>query len=102
MAFKENLDEFLDEKEGFAVKAVLHFVSGKRKSIKAIFDAPYLNAQLGEYDMETREPRLTCKESDVRSLKRGDAVTVELVGYDVLAVEPDGTGIAIVRLACSP
>jgi len=98
MAFKENLSVFFNVR-GFAVYARIR-VGRRTRRIKVIFDEPYLNPQLGEYDMETREPRFTCKESDVRGLARGDTVDVHGKTFDVLAVEPDGTGIAIVRLAC--
>ena len=65
--------------------------------MRAIFDEPYLNAELGEYELDTNQPRLTCKWKNVQDVARGD------VGgrpYDVVTnAQPDGTGMALLALA---
>ena len=97
----ENLDDFLqtDDDGGFATTAVVQFQGGGTRTISVLFDDPYLNAQLGEYEADTSEPRISGKEVDMVGISRGDYVTVAGENFDVLASpEADGTGWALVRL----
>lgn len=98
----ENLDAFfdLDTNGGFAFPAVLQSQKGWTRTINAIFDDPYFNAQIGEYEADTSSPRLTAKESDLAGLLRGDTIIVAGETFDVLdSPEQDGTGTAVIRLA---
>lgn len=98
----ENLDDFLqlDESGGFATPAVIQFQGGGARTVQVLFDDPYLNAQLGEYEADTSEPRISGKEVDLLGIFRGDVVTVAGETFDVMASpEADGTGWALVRLA---
>lgn len=100
----ENLDDFLavDDDGGFATPAVLRFQDGSRKTVSVIFDEPYFNAQLGEYDADSSQPRITGKESDLVHVRRGDLVQVGGTTYEALtSYQPDGTGMAMVTLAVS-
>lgn len=95
----ENLDVFLIADE-FAVTVTLRLQSGVVRQFNAVFDDPYLNAELGEYDLDTSRPRLTCKESDVVGVSRGDEVEIDGTVYDVLTgPQPDGTGMAMLEMA---
>lgn len=69
--------------------------------MRAIFDEPYLNAELGEYELDTNQPRLTCKWKNVQDVARGDVVEVGGRPYDVVTnnAQPDGTGMALLALA---
>jgi len=98
----ERLDDFLSE-DDFAVRAVFIPEGGKgvpRNPVTVIFDEPYYNAEMGEYDMATGEPRVTCKASDVAGLKKHDACMIDGVRF-VLDHDPypDGTGMATVKLS---
>jgi hypothetical protein len=98
----ENLDDFLqtDDDGGFAQSAVVTFQDGTTRTITVLFDDPYLNAQLGEYEADTSEPRISGKESDMVGISKYDRVTVAGETFDVYASpEADGTGWALVRLA---
>lgn len=98
----ENLDDFLqlDDDGGFATLAVIKFQHGGTRSASVLFDDPYLNAQLGEYEADTSTPRISGKEVDLAGVQRGDEVTVAGETFDVLASpEPDGTGWATVTMA---
>lgn len=98
----ENLDDFfdLDTNGGFAFSAVLQSQKGWTRTINAIFDDPYFNSQLGEYEADTSSPRLTAKEVDLAGLLRGDTIIVAGENFDVLdSPEQDGTGTAVIRLA---
>lgn len=98
----ENLDDFLglDETGGFATPAFFTLSDGSTRTVNVIFDDPRLDAELGEYVAETTDPFVTGKESDLAGIERGDICAVAGKTYDVLSSErPDGTGMALVRLA---
>ena len=94
----EDLEDFLSV-DDFATVARFTTVSGER-AVTGIFDEPYFNAETGEYDLATGEPRFTCKESDVIGVRRNDACIVNGVPYSVdHDPYPDGTGMAVVKLS---
>lgn len=102
----ENLDDFLglDTQDGFAKKATVHFASTTAtRQVKGIFDEPYLNAQLGEYQADEIAPRFLCKHIDVFDVGRGDRIDVEGVLFDIMsAPQADGTGMATLYLESPP
>ncbi len=97
----EDLDTFLSTDE-FAVDAVLSFQGGGSRPVKVIYDEPYLNAQLGEYEADRTEPRANGKSADFAGVTRGDTLTISGTGQvlDILtAPQPDGSGWAVLALA---
>lgn len=95
----EDLDEFLDPDE-FADVAVITLQGGDTLQVTGIYDDPYLNAELGEYDMDTSRPRFTCAEADVVGVTRGDIAVIDGQEFDILSSpQSDGTGMAILDLA---
>lgn len=95
----ENLDIFLDT-DDFALRVTARLQAGGERRFRAIFDDPYLNAELGEYELDTSSPRLTCRWADVEDVTRGDVVDVDGRVYDVITnAQPDGTGMAMLALA---
>ncbi len=95
----ENLDIFLDT-DDFAVWVTVCLQAGGERRVRAIFDDPYLNTELGEYELDTSSPRLTCRWADVQDVARGDTVEVNGRVYDVITnAQPDGTGMAMLALA---
>lgn len=94
----ENLDVFVNP-DDFGVPVVIDLQDGGTRELVGIFDDPFLNAQLGEYEPDTSQPRVTAKTSDLAGVRRGDIATVHGREYDVMAVEPDGTGMAVMRMA---
>ena len=95
----EDLDAFLDTKE-FAVEAELQPAQGSPRPIIGIYDEPYLDAQLGEYRMDQVQPRFTCRADLVEGVVRGDVLVIGARVLDVMgAPQPDGTGMATIRLA---
>jgi len=67
--------------------------------VNAIFDNAFFDASIGEIILESSTPRLTCVESGVASVKKGDYVTVDSINYDVFSKQPDGTGMVTIILA---
>lgn len=106
----ENLDDFLQPESGgdFAILAAITLQgSGQVLHVWGIFDDPYLNAELGEYEADTSAPRFTCKEVDVADVDRADVwqqvdpKTHAPIGqpFDIMtAPQSDGAGMAIVRM----
>lgn len=98
----ENLNDFLatDENGGFATPAILFSQAGGRKTVSVIFDEPYFNAQLGEYEADASQPRILGKECDLVGVRRGDRIVVGGQAYEALtSYQPDGTGMATVPMA---
>ena len=90
----ERLEDFLDLND-FAVEVIPTGCS----PFNAIFDNPTMNSETGEYDMNSEQPRVTCKSSDAQGLKKFDTMTVDGVAY-VLNADPhhDGTGMCMLDL----
>ncbi len=44
------------------------------------------------------QPVLRCASADVSAVVEGTAITINSVAYTARAVEPDGTGITLIRL----
>lgn len=98
----ENLDVFLqlDTDGGFAASANVVLQDGSTVTIVGIFDDQYLNAQAGEYEHDTSDPRFLCKSSDAMCIRRGDELSIDGDTYDILtAPQHDGTGMAVIKLA---
>lgn len=62
--------------------------------VRAKFDARYLDA-LG---VETAGPALTVASADLPEVTHATAVTVDGVAYRVIGIQPDGTGLTVLRL----
>lgn len=98
----DDLETFLDL-DDFAVEVRLFPAAGEPRTVPAIFDRPFLSADLGEYMAETEQPRITATEADLQGMTRGDRVDVAGTVYDVLGgPQPDGTGMATLPLAPEP
>lgn len=87
----EDLDIFLDD---FGQEVVFNGTL----TVKAIFDNAFYNTQLGDIDISTTLPRLTCKSSDVETISSKNTVVVSGTTYKVIELQPDGTGMTIITL----
>ena len=105
----EDLDVFLNT-DDFAMFGTVTLQSGAVRTFTGIFDDPYLNAELGEYDMDNMRPRFLCRETDAAGITRGDTITVFQKdkrgvvvwsrNYDILTSEqPTGDGMAVLDLS---
>lgn len=104
MAFEEDLSVYLDL-DAFADE--VRFTSGATPAAYApitcagIFDAPFIDAKAADMQFETSGPQVQVRAADVVFVKRGDYCLVKGQTYDVVQVQPDGTGMAIVTLAAA-
>jgi hypothetical protein len=95
----EDLNDFLDEEE-FATAVTITRADGVVLTLSGIYEDQYMDAQLGEYVMDTERPRVWCKQLDVPGVQRGDICEVDGVTYDVMGQpQSDGTGMALLDLA---
>lgn len=81
----------------FGETAVLHTDAGDCE-VKGIYDAAFFDASMGETVLDTTQKRLLVRDSDLGTLKREDRVTVKCGTFEVLRIEPDGTGFSTVML----
>lgn len=102
----EDLGEFLDESE-FAFPAVITLQKGGLVRLSVQFDDPAVIAEMGDaYAQDDVMPTALCEESKVRAVRRGDSIVITFpapVGalrYEIkAAAQPDGTGLAVLKLA---
>jgi hypothetical protein len=95
-----DLDTFIND-DDFAIEAIYTPKEGDSKIIKVIFDDAYkqMNIQTG---VESGGTSATVKDSDIEGITKGeDGDTLEIndIVYSIIGVEPDGTGMTILRLS---
>lgn len=92
---ESDLDAFLSTDEFADV------VTGRPdgKPFRAIYDETYFDPDAGETVVDTTQPRITCKLSDLAGITRKTPLTVKGKTYTVVKVQPDGTGMAVVLLS---
>lgn len=91
----ENLDLFLDGLDSLTVT----FQTSHARNVKAFFDNAFLDKSIGETALDSTQPRLTCKSSDLMGVARETLVLVSGKTYSVMQIQPDGTGFSTVLLA---
>jgi hypothetical protein len=89
VAFTEPLAAFFDT-AGFAVSATL-----AGASVTGIFDNVYFEA-MG--DVQSASPVFTLPTASASSAAHGQSLVIGATTYKVRGVEPDGTGITVLRL----
>jgi hypothetical protein len=95
----ENLDQFLNPRD-FGQVVTINLANGSIRQVNAIFDDPYFDDTLGEYNLDISAPRILAKMTDLAGVNRGDSVTVAGVQYDVLApAMGDGIGMGTLKMA---
>lgn len=73
---------------------------GSTVTLTGIFDEAVQVISPETMSVETTEPQLVCKTSDVSDLdKSAETLTINGVDYRVIGVEPDGTGLTRLRLS---
>jgi hypothetical protein len=87
----DDLDTFLAD---FGVDVLWDAVT-----YKGIFHNEYEAALLFAGEIESRKPFVEVKESDFSAVTQADTVEIDSTTYHVMAVEPDGTGMLILRLS---
>ena len=90
MAFAEAMDAFFSTTD-FAVTGTL-----AGASVTGIFDAAYFDPLGG--DLQGAQPIFTLPTSSASSAAHGQNLVIGATTYKVRGVEPDGTGVTVLRL----
>lgn len=88
MSFAEDLSVFFDTDE-FADAATYNGAT-----INGIFDNAYFEGQ----GIQSSQPVFTCPTASVPNALHGDELVRAGVTFRVVGVEPDGTGVTLLRL----
>lgn len=103
--FQENLHIFIKD---FGCKLVFTLVNGRTidkdingNELMGIFDCSYSSPELGYMTVMNPDPVLSCVEEDVKSITKGCSCLVNNKNYKVVSNQPDGTGMAIIKLSCN-
>lgn len=91
----EDFDVFFDTGEFADV------VSGRPdgKPFHGIFDEAFFDPEAGETVLDATQPRLTCATSDLVGITRKTVLTIKGQRYTVINIQPDGTGMSVVKLS---
>ena len=89
------MDQMEDDLDGmFATDVFAEEARIGVRTLDVIFDAEY-----GEsFDVAGTSPAIWCRSRDVAALTPGTTIVVRKKKYAASSVEPDGTGITVVRL----
>lgn len=98
MSFQEDLREFLDIDQGFAVTATMHPALGEAYIITGIMSEEYLEIDSGMTGVYGSKPIFECAEEDIREVEYGDLLNVHNKSYRIIEIKPDGTGFASLLL----
>jgi hypothetical protein len=63
-----------------------------------IFESAFQNALLNGVDMESADPTISARTTDVSGLAKDSVLTVASVSWRLKRGEPDGTGMTTLRL----
>ncbi len=69
------------------------------KDFQVLFHNPYEAAVLFGQDIESKGPYVEVKDSDVEEIAQGDDFRVNDTDYKVRGIQPDGTGITVLKLS---
>lgn len=73
--------------------------NGSAVIIRGIYDAGHVLTDTGQVvDVSDSEPMLTVRTKDVTTVVQGSEIDVNSTTYKVVDIQPDGTGITILRL----
>lgn len=98
MSFQEDLSEFLDMVQGFAVTAVVHPAFGEEYVITGIMSEEYCEIDSGSAGVYGSKPVFECAEEDIREVEYGDLLSVHNKSYRIIEIKPDGSGWAVLLL----
>ncbi|MCP4989340.1 MAG: hypothetical protein GY928_25775 [Colwellia sp.] len=97
MTFKTDLTTDLDvfiNTDEFAVD-----ITYNSTTIQGVFDNEFSSAVEGEMGIESTVPQVMVKTSDVASVVHGEVMIIESVNYNIIGIQPDGTGMTLILLS---
>lgn len=92
MAFTEDLSAFINpDTPGYKVAQILG------GSVEGIFSNDFALGNVG-IGFESSDPEFTCRDIDIELVEHQETVTIDSVEYKVAEINPDGTGLSVLRL----
>lgn len=91
--FTESLGVFFDVATGFAVNATY-----QGSTVPVILDSAYMGIDQGQISVDASDIQALVQDALVPVVKQGHLLTIGTVVYKVCGVEPDGTGLTVLRL----
>ena len=68
-------------------------------NIMVVFDEPYIGLDAGgQVTVESQTPTALCRSSDVSNADHAATIVISGTTYNVVGVQPDGTGFTILAL----
>jgi hypothetical protein len=98
-SFESVTEEWDDRGSDFAEPIIYTNPSGAKKTIAAIYDAPFQPITIEGVVYQSSQPKVACKTDDVLDATNNSTVNVRGTSYNVIAVEPDGTGLTVLILS---
>lgn len=89
--YEEDLDPFFED---FGEDATWNTTT-----FKVVFHNEYEAAVLFTGEIETRNPYVEVKDSDISGIVHGNVLTIDGTAYKVTGIQPDGTGITVLLLS---
>ncbi len=68
------------------------------RPVRGMSSAPWLAPQLGRLNTGIVEPQIALRDIDAGGVEKGAVVVFDSLGYEVVAIEPDGTGLTVLIL----
>lgn len=100
--FTEDLAPFFDVASGFAYTATWTPAAGGGPfTLQVIFENGYFEAPIGSAEVAGRETLCWARDDQLgqgSGIKRNDVLAINAVNYKVAEIQPDGTGVSLLRL----
>jgi hypothetical protein len=97
VSFTEDLTLFFDQ-DDFAVAAIIKNGATVIRTISVIFNTPSQELEIFDASVESNLPFVQCASSDMAGITNSHTMTISLIVYRIVKIEPDGTGTSIVQL----
>jgi hypothetical protein len=87
------VDDVDSQLEDFGVDVIYGGVT-----FNGIYNAPYQGVNVTTGEIESSEPSVIVPSDKVTGVAHGDAITIDSTGMFVCGIEPDGTGVTVLKL----
>ena len=92
----QDLENFFDTETHGSTATVT--INGTGSSINVIINKEYFAIAGESVDVDGTQPVVTCRSSDVTGIDTADTITIDSVTYNIVNIQPDGTGITVLIL----
>ena len=73
-------------------------IDGTSSTIQVILNNEYFAIAGESVDVDGTQPVVTCRSSDVSGIDTDDTLTIDSVAYNIVNIQPDGTGVTVLIL----